>query len=69
MLSFMRALLFYSFLFQKMMLKLQKENAVILCIHYRPSNKIADLSYTVTVEDYGLVKMHEVVVSDSSHVS
>ncbi|XP_054843494.1 centrosomal protein of 120 kDa [Eublepharis macularius] len=31
-----------------------------------PSNKIADLSYTVTVEDYGLVKMHEVLVSDSS---
>uniref|UniRef100_A0ABM5FSZ3 Centrosomal protein of 120 kDa isoform X1 n=1 Tax=Pogona vitticeps TaxID=103695 RepID=A0ABM5FSZ3_9SAUR len=32
-----------------------------------PSNKIADLSYTVTLEDYGVVKMHEVVVSDSSH--
>ncbi|XP_042310042.1 centrosomal protein of 120 kDa isoform X1 [Sceloporus undulatus] len=31
-----------------------------------PSNKIADLSYTVTLEDYGLVKMHEVLVSDSS---
>ncbi|XP_061480969.1 centrosomal protein of 120 kDa isoform X2 [Rhineura floridana] len=31
-----------------------------------PSNRIADLSYTVTLEDYGLVKMHEVVVSDSS---
>ncbi|XP_062828214.1 centrosomal protein of 120 kDa isoform X2 [Anolis carolinensis] len=32
-----------------------------------PSNKIADLSYTVTLEDYGLVKMHEVLVSESSH--
>ncbi|KAL7988832.1 hypothetical protein Chor_007751 [Crotalus horridus] len=32
----------------------------------RPSNKIADLSYIVTLEDYGLVKMHEVLVSDSS---
>ncbi|XP_063151353.1 centrosomal protein of 120 kDa [Candoia aspera] len=31
-----------------------------------PSNKIADLSYIVTLEDYGLVKMHEVLVSDSS---
>ncbi|KAJ6669691.1 hypothetical protein lerEdw1_000240 [Lerista edwardsae] len=30
------------------------------------SNKIADLSYTVTLEDYGLVKVHEVLVSDSS---
>ncbi|XP_060091512.1 centrosomal protein of 120 kDa [Heteronotia binoei] len=31
-----------------------------------PSNKIAELSYTMTLEDYGLVKMHEVLVSDSS---
>ncbi|XP_044302498.1 centrosomal protein of 120 kDa isoform X1 [Varanus komodoensis] len=31
-----------------------------------PSNKIADLSYTVTLEDYGLLKIHEVLVSDSS---
>ncbi|XP_019372360.1 PREDICTED: centrosomal protein of 120 kDa [Gavialis gangeticus] len=30
------------------------------------SNRIAELSYTVTLEDYGLVKMHEVLVSDSS---
>ncbi|XP_066472836.1 centrosomal protein of 120 kDa isoform X2 [Tiliqua scincoides] len=30
------------------------------------SSKIADLSYTVTLEDYGLVKMHEVLVTDSS---
>lgn len=36
---------------------------------YRPSNKIADLSYIVTLEDYGLVKMHEVLVSDSSRVN
>ncbi|XP_070791796.1 centrosomal protein of 120 kDa isoform X1 [Pituophis catenifer annectens] len=34
-----------------------------------PSNKIADLSYIVTLEDYGLVKMHEVLVSDSSRVN
>lgn len=27
-----------------------------------------DLSYTVTLEDYGLVKMREILVSDSSQV-
>nr|XP_056704011.1 centrosomal protein of 120 kDa [Euleptes europaea] len=31
-----------------------------------PSSKIAKLSYTMTLEDYGLVKMHEVLVSDSA---
>ncbi|NXA54916.1 CE120 protein, partial [Nothocercus julius] len=30
------------------------------------SNRIAELSYAITLEDYGLVKVHEVVVSDSS---
>lgn len=35
----------------------------------RTSSKIADLSYTVTLEDYGLVKVHEVLVSDSSRVN
>ncbi|XP_062942881.1 centrosomal protein of 120 kDa isoform X3 [Cynocephalus volans] len=29
------------------------------------NNRIADLSYTVTLEDYGLVKMREIFVSDS----
>ncbi|KFP56634.1 Centrosomal protein of 120 kDa, partial [Cathartes aura] len=29
-------------------------------------NRIAELSYAITLEDYGLVKMQEVVVSDSS---
>ncbi|NXY42526.1 CE120 protein, partial [Ceuthmochares aereus] len=29
-------------------------------------NRIADLSYTVTLEDHGLVKMQEILVSDSS---
>uniref|UniRef100_A0A8B9ZLK7 Centrosomal protein of 120 kDa n=1 Tax=Anas zonorhyncha TaxID=75864 RepID=A0A8B9ZLK7_9AVES len=29
-------------------------------------NRIAELSYAITLEDYGLVKMHEVLVSDSS---
>ncbi|NXX85989.1 CE120 protein, partial [Urocolius indicus] len=29
-------------------------------------NRIAELSYTITLEDYGLVKMQEVLVSDSS---
>ncbi|XP_008050016.1 centrosomal protein of 120 kDa isoform X3 [Carlito syrichta] len=29
------------------------------------SNRIVDLSYTVTLEDYGLVKMREIFVSDS----
>ncbi|XP_026721350.1 centrosomal protein of 120 kDa isoform X3 [Athene cunicularia] len=29
-------------------------------------NRIADLSYAITLEDYGLVKMQEVLVSDSS---
>uniref|UniRef100_A0A8C4WE14 Centrosomal protein of 120 kDa n=1 Tax=Gopherus evgoodei TaxID=1825980 RepID=A0A8C4WE14_9SAUR len=33
------------------------------------NNRIAELSYTVTLEDYGLVKMHEVLVSDSSQCS
>uniref|UniRef100_A0A8C6V8G4 Centrosomal protein of 120 kDa n=1 Tax=Naja naja TaxID=35670 RepID=A0A8C6V8G4_NAJNA len=33
-----------------------------------PSNKIADLSYIVTLEDFGLVKMHEVLVSDSARL-
>ncbi|XP_011945466.1 PREDICTED: centrosomal protein of 120 kDa isoform X2 [Cercocebus atys] len=32
----------------------------------RSNNRIADLSYTVTLEDYGLVKMREIFVSDSS---
>ncbi|KAL6037179.1 hypothetical protein STEG23_023021, partial [Scotinomys teguina] len=32
----------------------------------RSNNKIVDLSYTVTLEDYGLVKMREIFVSDSS---
>uniref|UniRef100_A0A8D0L2N0 Centrosomal protein of 120 kDa n=1 Tax=Sphenodon punctatus TaxID=8508 RepID=A0A8D0L2N0_SPHPU len=31
-----------------------------------PNSRIAELTYTMTLEDYGLVKMHEVVVSDSS---
>ncbi|XP_006886061.1 PREDICTED: centrosomal protein of 120 kDa [Elephantulus edwardii] len=30
------------------------------------NNRIADLSYTVTLEDYGLVKMREIFVSESS---
>ncbi|XP_010226090.1 PREDICTED: centrosomal protein of 120 kDa isoform X1 [Tinamus guttatus] len=30
------------------------------------SNRIAELSYAITLEDYGLVKVHEVLVSDSS---
>uniref|UniRef100_A0A8C8R9R2 Centrosomal protein of 120 kDa n=1 Tax=Pelusios castaneus TaxID=367368 RepID=A0A8C8R9R2_9SAUR len=30
------------------------------------NNRIAELSYSLTLEDYGLVKMHEVLVSDSS---
>nr|XP_054411855.1 centrosomal protein of 120 kDa isoform X1 [Pongo abelii] len=30
------------------------------------NNRIADLSYTVTLEDYGLVKMREIFISDSS---
>ncbi|KAJ8777455.1 hypothetical protein J1605_014838 [Eschrichtius robustus] len=30
------------------------------------NNRIIDLSYTVTLEDYGLVKMREIFVSDSS---
>ncbi|XP_006130162.1 centrosomal protein of 120 kDa isoform X1 [Pelodiscus sinensis] len=30
------------------------------------NSRIAELSYSVTLEDYGLVKMHEVLVSDSS---
>lgn len=30
---------------------------------------MAELSYTMTLEDYGLVKINEVIVSDSSQVS
>ncbi|XP_027461401.2 centrosomal protein of 120 kDa isoform X5 [Zalophus californianus] len=37
----------------------------INCI-LRSNNRIMDLSYTVTLEDYGLVKMREILVSDSS---
>ncbi|KAG8598060.1 hypothetical protein GDO81_002481 [Engystomops pustulosus] len=32
-------------------------------------NKVADLSYTITLEDYGLVKEREVIVSESSQSS
>ncbi|XP_075692280.1 centrosomal protein of 120 kDa [Rhinoderma darwinii] len=32
-------------------------------------NKVADLSYTITLEDYGLVKVREVLVSESSQSS
>ncbi|DAA27694.1 centrosomal protein of 120 kDa [Bos taurus] len=32
------------------------------------NNRIVDLSYTVTLEDYGLVKMREIFVSDSSQL-
>ncbi|KFP39483.1 Centrosomal protein of 120 kDa, partial [Chlamydotis macqueenii] len=32
-------------------------------------NRIAELSYAITLEDYGLVKMQEVLVSDSSQVN
>ncbi|NXN28113.1 CE120 protein, partial [Nycticryphes semicollaris] len=31
-----------------------------------PGNRIAELSYAITLEDYGLLKMQEVLVSDSS---
>ncbi|XP_068103035.1 centrosomal protein of 120 kDa [Hyperolius riggenbachi] len=34
-----------------------------------PKSKIADLTYTITLEDYGLVKVREVVVSESSQSS
>ncbi|KAM9329390.1 centrosomal protein of 120 kDa [Gastrophryne carolinensis] len=33
------------------------------------NGKVADLSYTISLEDYGLVKVREVVVSESSHSS
>lgn len=36
---------------------------------FRSGNRIAELSYAITLEDYGLVKMHEVLVSDSSQVN
>ncbi|XP_053788214.1 centrosomal protein of 120 kDa isoform X2 [Vidua chalybeata] len=37
----------------------------IKCI-LRSGSRIAELSYTITLEDYGLVKVREVMVSDSS---
>ena len=33
-----------------------------------PSEKVAELSYVATLEDLGLVKAREVIVSDSSQV-
>uniref|UniRef100_A0A671URD9 Centrosomal protein 120 n=1 Tax=Sparus aurata TaxID=8175 RepID=A0A671URD9_SPAAU len=35
---------------------------------HRPSEKVAELSYVATLEDLGLVKAREVIVSDSSQV-
>lgn len=35
---------------------------------FRSKGKVADLSFTITVADYGLVKVREVVVSESSQV-
>lgn len=35
----------------------------------RSNNRIVDLSYTMTLEDYGLVKMREIFVSESSQVN
>ncbi|XP_045890052.1 centrosomal protein of 120 kDa-like [Micropterus dolomieu] len=34
---------------------------------HRPAEKVAELSYVATLEDLGLVKAREVLVSDSSH--
>lgn len=36
---------------------------------FRSDTRIAELLYAITLEDYGLVKIHEVLVSDSSQVS
>lgn len=36
--------------------------------YFRSNGKVADLSFTITVADYGLVKVREVVVSESSQV-
>lgn len=41
----------------------------VCCFICRSNNRIVDLSYTITLEDYGLVKMREVFVSDSSQVN
>lgn len=41
-------------------------NSHFIC---RSNNRIVDLSYTMTLEDYGLVKMREIFVSESSQVS
>ncbi|PIO32641.1 hypothetical protein AB205_0076810, partial [Aquarana catesbeiana] len=37
--------------------------------YFRSKGKVADLSFTITVADYGLVKVREVVVSESSQSS
>ena len=42
------------------------DNSHFIC---RSNNRILDLSYTMTLEDYGLVKMREIFVSESSQVS
>lgn len=43
-----------------------KEHSIAI---YRSGNRVAELSYAITLEDYGLVKMQEVLVSDSSQVN
>lgn len=42
------------------------ENTVCLCVVL--SEKVAELSYVATLEDLGLIKAREVIVSDSSYV-
>lgn len=39
-----------------------------LCLCVVPSEKVAELSYVATLEDLGLIKAREVIVSDSSYV-
>lgn len=41
---------------------------LIQCFSLRPTEKVAELSYVATLEDLGLVRATEVIVSDSSLV-
>lgn len=50
----------------RMMVVKPSLTAAFVCV--RPAEKVAELSYVATLEDLGLVKAREVIVSDSSQV-
>lgn len=48
---------------------LVKRGSTTVSLSVRHSEKVAELSYVATLEDLGLVKVREVIVSDSSQVN